>query len=220
MNQDVNEVYASHTNGLPKTDFEAMRAMAARIIDNNYMGSVALFLRGPGPEVGERVLSACVDLENMLGRVKFNAFEYPEPRSDMTRWLEDMVTLMSVVYMVRSKIRQHDMPMAEMSIVYNQMGSLSGDVKGLLSSLVDLAQQKDAEYGASWCKRGGIGAWFTTVRKFDRLVTQVRQKGNNIWDVSDDIGSTEALEETIKDAINYLMLILEKRSVIHSQRQS
>lgn len=207
--------YAAHTNGLPKTDFVWMKVMTHDIVSRRFSHlSLRNILNGDGAVVGENVLKACVRLEEIMASMNYNAFGDPEPGTESTRWMEDMVTALSIVYLFRAKLRGLDMQMTNVTLLYPQMETAREDMKALLSSLVDLAESKDREYGASWCKRGGIGAWFTTVRKFDRLITQVRQKGNNIWNVSEPVNSTESLEETIKDGINYLLLILEKRKVI------
>lgn len=209
------EDYATHTNGLPKTDFEAMRMMSFELADAEMtMGLIAL--SGGGVSVGNLLMKTCENLEHSMGNVNFNALAYPEPLSNVSSIINCTILDLAVVYLIRSSLRQRDMALDLEFSASKWQAPLPGNemIKALFSSLVNLAQQKDAEYGASWCKRGGIGAWFTTVRKFDRLVTQMKAKGNNIWDVSDDINSTEALEETIKDAINYLLLIKEKRQTI------
>ena len=91
-------------------------------------------------------------------------------------------------------------------------------LSSIYAGLVELTKKKDAEYGASWCRRGGQGAYFTMIRKFDRLETQMKARGYNILDPrGDDPSSTESLDETIKDAINYLGLILERRMAIRAE---
>lgn len=212
------ETYAAHTNGLPKTDFLKMRDIANGIIGRrcHFAGDLQSLLSNDGCDVGNRVMQACDKMELALAKVNFNAFADPSPKQNLTAMFEDVIVTLATVYLVRNRVRQFDMPgMQTISILYRTDTSLKDDMGGLFHSLVSLAEDKDREYGASWCKRGGIGAWFTTVRKFDRLITQVKQKGNDIWNVSDEAGSTESLEETIKDGINYLLLILEKRYVIY-----
>jgi hypothetical protein len=208
--------YASNTNGLPKTDFVYMKEMAHNIVDGRFHKDAILasVLSGLGADVGNTMCVRCIFLETVLASANYNAFNDPYPKSDMTEWFEDMILILSTVYLMRARVRDLDRPLQDVTVLYEQVANASEDVKALLSSLVDLAESKDREYGASWCKRGGIGAWFTTVRKFDRLVTQLKQKGYDIWNVSEPVSSTESLEETIKDGINYLMLILEKRKVI------
>jgi hypothetical protein len=88
----------------------------------------------------------------------------------------------------------------------------------IYSDLVELTQKKNAEYGASWCRRGGQGAYFTMIRKFDRLETQMKNRAFDILNpLLDDPTSTESVDETIKDAINYLGLILERRQNIRDK---
>lgn len=36
---------------------------------------------------------------------------------------------------------------------------------------VSILKRKDMEYGGSWCKRGGVGAFMMACRKWDRLET-------------------------------------------------
>lgn len=80
-----------------------------------------------------------------------------------------------------------------------------------------MCRKKDGEYGASWCKRGGVGAFFTVWRKADRLEEQLRKVDFNMFDVSDDVNSTESLDETMRDFANYLYLVLEKRKAIRDR---
>lgn len=84
-------------------------------------------------------------------------------------------------------------------------------IQTLFDDLVKLGVKKDSEYGASWCRRKGPGAFFTIWRKIDRLETQCDNRKFDIFNVDDDPTSTESLDETFKDAIFYFALVLEKR---------
>jgi hypothetical protein len=84
-------------------------------------------------------------------------------------------------------------------------------IQTLFNDLVKLGIKKDSEYGASWCRRKGPGAFFTIWRKIDRLETQCDNRKFDIFNVDDDPTSTESLDETFKDAIFYFALVLEKR---------
>lgn len=79
---------------------------------------------------------------------------------------------------------------------------------------VNLCEMKNREYGASWSRRGGVGAFFTVWRKVDRLEAQLKNADFNFFDLSVDKDSTESLDETIKDLILYLGLVLEKREAL------
>lgn len=209
------EDYAAHTRGLPKTNFDEMREIGWRLVDTSL--SAKDFPIAGGSQVGLAVVQACEGLEHIMEKAKYNAFGGARDKvSSVYIAMRDMLMDLANIYLMRNHIRGRDMPLdAEYSRErFSPPVPSNDELKALFSSLSELSRRKDAEYGASWCKRGGIGAWFTTVRKFDRLVTQLRQKEFNIWDVSDDVDSTESLEETIKDGINYLLLILEKRQVI------
>ena len=82
------------------------------------------------------------------------------------------------------------------------------------SDLVDLLIKKNSEYGSSWRRRGGVGAFFTIWRKADRLEAQLKSRGYNIFDVTDDPTSTESLDETLIDFWCYLGLVIESRQRI------
>lgn len=208
------EDYAAHTRGLPKTDFDQMRELGWRSLD---VYSQQKDIPKGGRAMGMAIVQECEDLERTMEEAKYNAFAGARDKvSAVHVSMTDMALDLAHIYLMRSHIRGRDIPLdQEYSLLeFTPPIPSKEELRALFSSLSELSRRKDAEYGASWCRRGGIGAWFTTVRKFDRLVTQLRQKGFNIWDVSDDVDSTESLEETIKDGINYLLLILEKRRVI------
>jgi hypothetical protein len=88
--------------------------------------------------------------------------------------------------------------------------------------------QKDAEYGSSWKRRVGVGAFMMLARKWDRLETQVtRSSLDSKYDIFDcieqDQGTTEPAPgkaiatnpvptsestlETIRDLRRYLLLV-------------
>jgi hypothetical protein len=67
--------------------------------------------------------------------------------------------------------------------------------------------KKDEEYGASWLKRGGVGAYFVMARKIDRLETQAARHGYDIFSALADLATGESLVDTIRDLRGYLLLI-------------
>jgi hypothetical protein len=217
--------YATDTDGLPKTDFKIMQeagyTILARVgfhinptIDND---SVERMLNVNGMEAGTAFFEECAAFESIVKSADYNVFA-----DSVYKPLHRMLMSLIIVYQARLSIRN------ELSVLRNndtfedletkmQRGILTYNTRAyqeLIDSCVDISKRKDKEYGASWCKRGGIGAWFTTVRKFDRLHTQLKMMDFNIWDVSLDVQSTESLEETLLDAINYLLLINEKSLTI------
>jgi hypothetical protein len=93
-------------------------------------------------------------------------------------------------------------------------------IREAMNDLVDLGIRKDREYGASWCRRGGVGAFFTVWRKIDRLDEQAKRRGYDLFNVDEDEDSTESLDETLKDAVFYFALVLEKRKAKRTQINS
>jgi hypothetical protein len=86
------------------------------------------------------------------------------------------------------------------------------EIRKMLNDITDLGIRKDREYGASWCKRLGPGAFFTIWRKIDRLETQCEKLKYDVFNVEGDPHSTESLDETLLDAVFYFALLLQKRA--------
>lgn len=82
---------------------------------------------------------------------------------------------------------------------------------------VNVCIDKDKDYGASWKKRGGPGAYMVMARKMDRIEEQARKRAWDIFQV-DDGKTTESLDDTIMDLINYLLLIQETRNQVKGIR--
>ena len=72
----------------------------------------------------------------------------------------------------------------------------------------DVAQlrTKNAEYGESWLRRGGRGAFHMLARKADRLEAQVKKWGSLEAAINGD--STESILDTIGDLRRYCLLVL------------
>lgn len=80
---------------------------------------------------------------------------------------------------------------------------------------VEVLEKKDAEYGGSWKKRGGTGAYMMACRKFDRIEERVSKSFPTAPPVSsyDIFGHIvadqrpEGLMDDIRDLRRYLLLI-------------
>ena len=69
---------------------------------------------------------------------------------------------------------------------------------------LDKAEQ---DYGDSWRKRGGVGAYMMLARKWDRIENQVVEKG---WDIFKSIEQDirpEGILDDITDLRRYLLLV-------------
>lgn len=67
--------------------------------------------------------------------------------------------------------------------------------------------EKDIQYGASWCRRGGVGAFMVMIRKVDRMEQRVEQMGYDIFRAVHEDDRAEGLIDDIRDLRGYLLLI-------------
>lgn len=77
-------------------------------------------------------------------------------------------------------------------------GSPEGDEKEL--------RYKDAEYGSSWLARGGVGAFFVTARKADRIKTQLSRYDYDLAKIFSTDTRLEGIRDDIGDLRRYLIL--------------
>ena len=68
-------------------------------------------------------------------------------------------------------------------------------------------RRKDLEYGGSWLKRGGIGAYMMACRKFDRLEAQLSKTGYDIFAAAENDKRQEGIIDDVRDLRRYLLLI-------------
>lgn len=71
---------------------------------------------------------------------------------------------------------------------------------------VEQLRVKDAEYGSSWKRRGGPGAFFCCCRKWDRLETQIAKVGHDVVVAMRADTRQEGLRDDVGDLRRYLML--------------
>lgn len=75
----------------------------------------------------------------------------------------------------------------------------------------EVLERKDAEYGGSWLKRGGIGAFMMLCRKWDRLEQAMHtENGSDKYDVIERAvcdGREEGILDDIGDLRRYLLLV-------------
>ena len=82
----------------------------------------------------------------------------------------------------------------------------------IAEKIVDTLVEKDEQYGSSWKKRGGVGAFMMAARKWDRLETflSADHAAANKYDIFEralkDLRK-EGIESDIGDLIGYLLLI-------------
>lgn len=81
------------------------------------------------------------------------------------------------------------------------------DVPRVAAQDVVELQRKDAEYGGSWKRRGGVGAFMMLARKWDRLEQQVTQHGYDVFAAAEADARDEGVLDDIRDLRRYLLLV-------------
>jgi hypothetical protein len=81
-------------------------------------------------------------------------------------------------------------------------------VRETADSVIRTLHDKREEYGDSWRARGGQGAFFTTVRKFDRIEHSAKQCGYDVFAAFDRFPGEDGFEASVHDTIGYLLLWL------------
>lgn len=71
----------------------------------------------------------------------------------------------------------------------------------------DVVIEKDKQYGASWCKRGGTGAYHVFIRKFDRLEEFAKKFDYDIFRAIVVDSRPEGIIDDIRDIRGYLLLV-------------
>lgn len=80
-----------------------------------------------------------------------------------------------------------------------------------------LVLKKDLEYGASWKRYGGQGAFFVMIRKVHRMEEQCKRHGYDVFAAILDKTTGESLADTIRDLRCYLDLIEAETRVMSGQ---
>lgn len=84
--------------------------------------------------------------------------------------------------------------------------SLESILKNIAEADVKTLMQKAVYYGDSWKRRGGVGAFMVTARKWDRIENQA---GALKYDIFNDPNffNKDGLADDIRDLRCYLMLV-------------
>jgi len=81
-------------------------------------------------------------------------------------------------------------------------------IQEVANSDVRTLRVKNESYGASWRKRGGVGAFMMLARKWDRLETQCIKHGYDIFQaVLAGVCSKDDILDDIRDLRAYLLLV-------------
>jgi hypothetical protein len=80
-------------------------------------------------------------------------------------------------------------------------------IQPLAQNDANVVIEKDKQYGASWCRRGGTGAYHVFIRKFDRLEEFVKKFDYDIFKAIVMDSRPEGIIDDIRDIRGYLLLI-------------
>ena len=80
-------------------------------------------------------------------------------------------------------------------------------LQDVASEDVSTLKAKDAEYGGSWKKRGGVGAFMMLARKWDRLEQLMSRSGYDIFAAAMNDTREEGVLDDIGDLRRYLNLV-------------
>lgn len=72
---------------------------------------------------------------------------------------------------------------------------------------VQKLKEAEANYGGSWKKRGGVGAFMMLARKWDRLENIMPKYGYDIFAAVTEDPRVEGTLDDIRDLRRYLMLV-------------
>lgn len=78
-------------------------------------------------------------------------------------------------------------------------------ISKLAADDVEVLKQKGLQYGRSWIKRGGVGAFMMLARKWDRIENTCEQLGYDI--IAGCEIDSESLLDDIADLRRYLLLV-------------
>lgn len=103
----------------------------------------------------------------------------------------------------------HGRPKGSKTKLKRASGNYTDHIRNIANEIAETLIRKDAEYGGSWLKRGGVGAYMMKVRKSDRLEEQVKRRGYDVFKAMQDTAPTsESIAETLLDDAGYAILIL------------
>lgn len=74
----------------------------------------------------------------------------------------------------------------------------------------NILKKKNEEYGESWKKRGGVGAFMMLARKWDRIEEAVKRHNYDVLEAGSVDSREEGILDDIGDLRRYLLLVEEE----------
>ena len=84
-------------------------------------------------------------------------------------------------------------------------------LKVITKKLVEFVNDKDTQYGSSWRKRGGAGAFMVIARKWDRIEQACENEPvkYDIFNVFESDDRKETILDDCLDLVGYLLILVE-----------
>ena len=82
-------------------------------------------------------------------------------------------------------------------------------LKAITRKLVEFVNDKDIQYGSSWRKRGGAGAFFTIIRKLDRFEKSCQNENFDVFKCFATDNRKESILDDCLDITGYMLLLIE-----------
>lgn len=83
-------------------------------------------------------------------------------------------------------------------------------LRAILANDQRVLEEKDEQYGGSWCARGGTGAYFVAVRKWDRMENWLKHHHWDVFAAMRADNRPESFIEDLRDYRRYLVLMEAK----------
>jgi hypothetical protein len=81
-------------------------------------------------------------------------------------------------------------------------------IETILQEDIEGLKEANKQYGGSWIKRGGVGAFMMLARKWDRIEEKMNSsKSNSVIDIIEQDTRAEGIIDDIRDLRRYLMLV-------------
>lgn len=103
---------------------------------------------------------------------------------------------------------------AEISITFDsEQEELARKLLVIAIDDVQTILKKNKEYGSSWKKRGGVGAFMMLARKWDRLEPQVEKHNYDVIEAMNTDTRQEGIIDDIRDLRAYLFLVQTEKKL-------
>jgi hypothetical protein len=182
-----------------------------RTIDANYAvmrqlckEDVSRVEGGTDVEIGYVVLArAWNDLENAVRVHSYDIFMLCGGTMPESGYLPARVDPLQVLQTIRTALLVLEWEVVRMPVLPVQQA-----MEGMSVEVVNTLESKNRDYGQSWKRRGGIGAFMMLARKWDRIHTLIGERLSGVRSVAFLLNENRGdVLDDIRDLRGYLLLV-------------